>query len=184
MKEEFKETTLNRQDIFYGKIVGLHVDDVMLPDGKTSKREVVDHTSGVGVVVYDREDRSIYLVEQYRYAVGKQLYEIPAGKVEEGEIVIDCALRELKEEIGASAEEKDLTLLSSFYVSPGFTSEKIYVYFCETYIKGDNHPDEGEFLNVRKISVSEAMDLIDRGEISDAKTIIGIVMAEKEGLFR
>jgi ADP-ribose pyrophosphatase len=179
MSDSLEEKTIRRNDIFSGRVINVHVDEIMLPDGKLSKREVVDHCKGVCVLALDSEG-GIYLVEQYRYPVEKQIYEIPAGKVEEGEDVFECATRELSEEIGA--EGRDYEFLGSFYVSPGFTNEEIFMYFCRIEKMGDNHLDEGEFLNVYRFCKEEIYSLIDSHEIKDGKTILAFYMAVSRGL--
>ena len=179
MKSSLLEKTIARKDIYNGKVVKLHVDDIMLPDGTASKREVVDHCKGVCVLAVDSEDK-IYLVEQYRYPVSSQILELPAGKVEEGEDMFECALRELSEETGVSGS--DYELLGSFYVSPGFTDEEIYMYFCRVDDKKDSHPDEGEFIYTQRYSAEKIFEMIENGDIKDGKTIMAMYIASSRKL--
>src|SRR5699024_5032064 len=121
------ERTMKSEKVFDGKILSLRVDTVELPDKKYSKREVVEHDPAVAVVAAD-EDNNILLVKQYRKPVEKSLLEIPAGSLEIGENPKEGALRELKEETGYIA--KDLEYITEFYSTPGFCTEKMYIFFA------------------------------------------------------
>ena len=173
---ELKETTLSGETLYEGKIVRLLKDKVALPNGKTSIREVVDHPGGVGIVPIDR-DGNVYLVRQYRYAVGSTMLEIPAGKLERGEEPFLCAKRELGEETGFTAGE--YVYLGKFYPTPGYCRELLHIYLALDLTSGETHPDEDEFLNVEKYAFKDALSLAVSGAIPDAKTLIGLLMAEK-----
>lgn len=168
------ETTRKKRVVYEGKIVNVRSDDVLLPSGKTAKREVVMHPGGAAIVVMDSDDR-ILLVKQYRYAVGETLYEIPAGKLDKGEYPLQAAKRELLEETGLVAE--NLTPLGFVYSSCGFTDERIYLYLCRDFTVGEACPDEDESVTTVWMSVKEVLQKIEDGEIPDAKTQIGVFRA-------
>ncbi|MFZ5648228.1 MAG: NUDIX domain-containing protein [Bacillota bacterium] len=171
------EKTVSKEMVYKGRILNLRVDDVELPNGKTVKREVVEHGGAVAVVPLD-EKNNLLMVRQYRYPVGKVLLEVPAGMIEEMEEPHVCAARELAEETGCEARE--LKLLFSFYSTPGFTTEKLHIFLARGLKCLENHPDEDEFIEVSRVPLEKALDMIDRGEICDAKTIIGILAAKRE----
>ena len=172
----FEEKTMKSDKLYEGKILNLRVDTVELPDKKYSKREIVEHPGSVAVIPI-ADDGSIILVKQYRKAVEKFLLEIPAGKLEINEEPRVTAIRELKEETGYSTEKMEY--LMEFYTSPGFTNEKIYLFLATDLVKGEADPDDGEFLEVEKYDMDTLIKMIERGEITDSKTIIGINLAKK-----
>ena len=169
---KLEEKTLKENCIYSGKILRLYNDEVICSDGHTSKREYVDHHGGASILAVDDEE-NIYLVEQYRYAYRKTLKEIPAGKLQDNEDPIECARRELSEEIGATCSE--LSLLSLIYPTPGYTNEPLYVYLAKGLKIGKNHLDKGEILNVIKMTFEEALKQVESGEIKDGKTVVAIL---------
>lgn len=171
---EDRHETLERREIFKGKILSLYVDRVRLPNGVEAEREVVEHRGAVGMVAMENEG-DVYLVRQYRHAPGRDLLEIPAGKLDEGEEPLACARRELAEEIGLEAGE--WARLASFYTSPGFSDEVLHLYLARGLSPAEAAPDEDEFLEVVRISLREALSLVSGGEIEDAKTIAGLTLA-------
>lgn len=167
------EYTEKRQDgvlVYDGKVVKLEVDEVLLPNGGTSKREIVRHSGGA-CVVYE-EDGKIAFVRQYRYAYGESVIELPAGKLNQGEDPMQTAKRELEEETGVIAEH--LTLLHQVYPTPGYTDERLYIYLAKDGKKGKKNLDEDEFLDVVWIPVAQAKEMLKTGEIKDAKTLVGL----------
>lgn len=168
------EETVSVENIFNGKIIQVHLDKARLEDGRIVNREVAEHCAGVGVLPID-ENGICYFVRQFRYPLGRTVLEIPAGKVDGSEAPEKCGLRELSEETGFTAES--LIACGSFYVSPGFTTEKIYIYIADKIKKGSAHLDDGEFLNVEAISFDEAVKMMKDGLIEDAKTAIAIQAA-------
>lgn len=172
---ELIEKTLERQPIFEGRIIKVHVDKVELPNGSTSTREIVNHPGGVGILALD-QDNNVLTVTQYRYAYQQALLEIPAGKLERGEDPYQAALRELKEETGASTEK--LTPLGNVYPSPGFCDEIIRLYLAKDLTWGEMDPDDDEFLDVQRIPFSTLADQVLCGEITDAKTCIAVLKAK------
>ena len=167
---ELIEKTVKKNYIYKGKILNLRNDDARLPDGKDCKREIVEHSGGACVLYV--EDGKVLFVKQYRYAYGETIYEIPAGKLNEGEDPALTAQRELEEEAGVKA--KRLTRLFTVYPTPGYTNEKIYVYRADEVEKTSARLDEGEFLEVEYIPLERARKMLESGEIRDAKTIIAL----------
>ena len=169
----FEEKTIQRKTIFQGKIIDLYLDDVELPNGKTSIREIVKHPGAVAVIAITDEEKMI-LVEQFRKPMERTLVEIPAGKLEKGEEPINSARRELEEETGYTC--KTLTHLVSFYTSPGFSDELLHVYLAEGLVKnGQLHTDEDEFVRLMEVSLPEALELVKEQKIMDAKTVYAVL---------
>ncbi len=165
-----EERTVRKNYIYRGKIVNLRCDDAQLPDGRPCRREVVEHPGGAAVLCV--RDGKVALVKQFRYAYGEAIYEIPAGKLNEGEDPCLAAARELEEETGLVASE--LALRFVLYPTPGYTNEKIYIYEALGVREGAQHLDEGEFLNVEYVPVKTVLSWIEKGELHDAKTIVAL----------
>ncbi|MEK4973091.1 NUDIX hydrolase [Niallia sp. FSL R7-0648] len=168
-----EEKTLKTEHIYSGRIIQVQVDEVELPNGKTSTRELVKHPGAVAVIAIT-DDNKLVMVEQYRKPLEKVIVEIPAGKLEKGEEPALCARRELEEETGYECES--LELVSSFYTSPGFADEIIHVYVAKGLKQKENAAglDEDEFVNVLEITLDEALEFIKEKRIFDAKTIFGV----------
>ncbi|MDF2520803.1 MAG: hydrolase [Clostridia bacterium] len=173
----FSERTIQKEDIYKGKIINLELHTVELQNGSTSMREIIRHRGGVAVIALNKE-KEIVLVKQFRKPYEQAILEIPAGKLEKGEKPEECAVRELKEETGLSAES--LTLLNVMYPSPGYTDEKIYIFKAEGLAEGSICPDEDEFINVERYPLNKAVEMVKSGIINDAKTVIAIFMAAAE----
>ena len=168
----FKETKIDSQTIYKGKILTLNKDKVMLENGEISFREEVVHSGGVGVLCV--KDNKILVVKQFRYAYGKELLEIPAGKLEQGEDPKIAGIRELREETGIITN--NLTLLNTLYPTPGYTNEIIYVYLCEEIIGETTQSlDDGEFVDCQWIDIEIILEKIKNREIHDAKTVFAIL---------
>ena len=165
---ELKEKTISSEEIFSGRILHIRRDTVELPGGGRSFREVVDHPGGVCVLALDDENR-VLLVRQFRYPYEKVLTELPAGKLEIGEDPEQAALRELREEAGASPGT--FQSLGELYPSPGYCGEIIRMYLARKLTFGEASLDEGEFLNVERMDFARLVELVLSGEIRDAKTI-------------
>lgn len=171
---DYTEKTLASKSIFTGRIIDVRVDTVLLPDGRQSTREIVRHAPAVAMVALDEDDQ-LLLVRQYRKPVEQSLLEIPAGIMEPGEKPLQAARRELEEETGYRADCWEE--LGSFFTGPGFTDERIFLFLATGLQKGQLQPDEDEFLELCRFSLSEVKNMVHRGEIVDAKTIIGIQWA-------
>lgn len=166
---DLTEKQLTTKEIFKGTIITVQLDTVELPNGKEAHREVVRHPGGVAVLALT-EDKQVYMVRQYRYPMGYETLELPAGKLDgKGESVETAGRRELAEETGLTAET--MTYLGASLASPGFTDEVLHMYLAEGLTHGESHPDEDEFLNLEKISFAELVSKVMSGEIIDGKTI-------------
>ena len=176
---ELTEKTVSSQSIYDGKILRLRRDEVLLPNGHRSLREVVDHPGGVCVLAIDSQGRAL-LVRQFRYPYGQVLTELPAGKLEYGENPDAAARRELREETGAAAG--DFRSLGELYPSPGYCGEIIRMYLAKDLSFADARPDEDEFLDVERVPFSQLVEQVLSGEIRDAKTIAAVLKARLMGL--
>lgn len=179
MTNKFFEKTLSTTPIFSGRVIDLVVKDVELPNGKTSKREIINHPGAVAVIAIT-EDKKLLLINQFRKPLEKTIVEIPAGKLEKDEDPLDCANRELEEETGYKAVK--LEFISSFYTSPGFANEIIYLYFTDKIELGEINRDEDEFIDVIEATLSEAEMMIKDQIIHDAKTIFAIQYLKLNGI--
>ncbi|WP_413309031.1 NUDIX hydrolase [Bacillus sp. 1P10SD] len=168
-----EEKTLHSEEIFSGKVISLHLQDVELPNGKQSKREIIKHPGAVAILAIT-DDKKVVMVEQYRKALERTIVEIPAGKLEKGEEPPICARRELEEETGYECES--LELLTSFYTSPGFADEIVHVYLATGLTKKENSAalDEDEFVNLEELTLEEAQQYVQEQKIYDAKTIFAV----------
>jgi ADP-ribose pyrophosphatase len=170
------EAVIGTERIYEGRVVKLRVDTVTLPNGKTSKREVVEHGGAVAIVAMPDEG-TVLLVRQFRLPAGGSLLEIPAGGIEEGEDAETCARRELAEEIGKTPER--LIPLYAAYVAPGYTTEKIHGFLALGLRDAPGHTDEDEFVEVVPMLLADAIAAVGTGEIQDMKTIAGLMMAAR-----
>ncbi|HHF58335.1 MAG TPA: NUDIX hydrolase [candidate division WOR-3 bacterium] len=156
--------------MYKGKILNLRVDKIQLPDHEEVTREVVEFIGACAVVPV--LDDTIIFVKQYRHPAGKKLLEIPAGKLEPGENIEETAERELKEEIGYRA--LDLHKIGEFYLTPGYSTEKIHIFIAQNLIPESLPRDKGEDIEVVKLPQVRVYRMLKRGEFEDAKTIIGL----------
>lgn len=164
------EKTLQQTELYAGRVIRLTKDTVELENGHTSTREVVHHHGGACVAALT-EKGEIYLVRQFRYAIGTELWELPAGKLEAGEDPFAAAKRELGEEVGITADT--WFDLGPFYPTVGYDTETIYLYAARGLHPTEMHLDADEFLEPCKKPLDEVVEQILRGEIRDGKTIIG-----------
>ena len=172
---DLTEKTLSREEKYQGSFLSLHVDQVQLPNGRTSFREVVEHVDGVAILALD-DRNNVLTVTQYRYVIGKTLLEIPAGKLEPGEDPVAGALRELKEETGAVPDT--FLPLGHIVPAPGCYSEVLHLFLARGLRMEQQHLDPGEFLNVERIPFDEMVHRCMSGEIEDAKTIAAVLKAK------
>ena len=161
------------QEIYRSKIIRLCDDEIELANGRSLRREILHHPGSVAIVPVLDKDKVI-LIKQFRYAAGDFLWEIPAGTREKNETAEQCAHRELKEETGYQA--RGLKEIINFYPTPGVSSEIIYIFKAAGLIKSRAQREKDEFLKVKKFSFKEAIGLIKKGKIIDAKTIIGLLL--------
>lgn len=172
---DYTEKTVSTEEKYRGRIVYVHLDQVELVDGNIARREIVEHNGGVAIIPVD-DDGTVTCVRQYRYAVGEHLLELPAGKLTVGEEPLHCAERELSEETGYTAD--NMVFLGAFYPSPGYCKETLYIYLATGLHKGQAHLDKGEFLDVEKYSLDTLYTMAMNNELTDAKTIIGVLKAK------
>lgn len=168
-----EEKTIQTKQIFSGRVISLQVDEVELPNGKMSNREIVKHPGAVAILPITDENK-IVMVEQYRKPLERILVEIPAGKLEKGEEPEHTALRELEEETGY--ESSSLEWLISFYTSPGFADEIVHLYVARGLLKKKDAAslDEDEFVNLVEVTLEEAVQMVKDKKVYDAKTAYAI----------
>ena len=173
------DAQLSSERIHTGKIIKLDRDRIRYPDGSEADVDMVRHPGASAVVPFlsdpEGEDPQILLLRQYRYAAGGYLYEIPAGRLDPGESPAACAARELKEETGCTA--KQIEPLITMVTTPGFTDERIHLYMATDLTHGQAAREADEFADVIIMRLSEALELIQQGEIVDGKTALGILYA-------
>lgn len=166
------ETVVHTRQVYAGRVVKLEVSEVRLPDGSTGVREVVRHQGAVAVVpLFDNRD--VLLVYQYRIGAGAALFEIPAGLLEAGEQPEACAARELQEEVGYRPIV--LTRLGGYYTAPGYTTEYIHLFLAAGLVPSELASDPDEFIEVVRMPLARALEMVDAGEIIDGKTQIGLL---------
>lgn len=173
---EYIEKRLDGEEKYRGVIVRVRLDRAELVNGAVVRREVVEHPGGVAVLPVDEAGECL-MVRQFRYPIGKSMLEVPAGKLEYGEEPLSCAVRELSEETGLRADE--MISLGSLCTSPGFSTERLYLYLALGLHPGEQHPDENEFLDLERHSLAELSRMVMAGEIDDAKTAVAVLKAEK-----
>jgi ADP-ribose pyrophosphatase len=170
------ENKIKSEEIYKGRVFSVTHDKVELSDGYKTFRDVVHHNGGVVIVA--EKDGNILMVEQYRYATSSALLELPAGKLDKGnEDILSAAKRELEEETGFNA--KNWESLGYIWTSPGFCSEKLYLFKASDLSFKGQHLDEGEILNYIQVPKEKVFEMVKNGEISDAKTICALMRAYK-----
>lgn len=158
---------------FKGRIISLRQDHALLPNGNTATREVVEHPGGVCVAALT-DNEELLFVKQWRYPYMEETLEIPAGKRDrQDEEPLECGKRELMEETGATAQ--NYVDLCPLYPSPGYLNEVIYCFLATELTFGEQSPDEDEFLDVLRIPLQQAVEMVLSGEIKDAKTQIAVL---------
>ena len=175
---DLTEKTLTSTSIYNGKVVQLQVDDVLLPDGEQSKREIIKHPGAVAIIPIT-PDNKIVLVRQYRKPLEKAIVEIPAGKMEQNERPELTAIRELEEETGYTTNQ--LSFVTSFYTSPGFADELMHIYMTTDLRRLDEKVagDDDEFIEMVELTLDEAKELVMKEDIHDAKTNYAILYLEQ-----
>jgi ADP-ribose pyrophosphatase len=164
---------------YTGRVISLDVDTVRFPNGSVGELEMVRHPGASAVVPFlsdpAGDDPHVLLIRQYRYAAEAFLYELPAGRLDEGEDPADCARRELQEETGCTAER--VVPLVTIFTTPGFTDERIHLFMATGLTNGETAHEADEFLTVETMPLSRALAMVQRGEIQDAKTALGLLYA-------
>jgi ADP-ribose pyrophosphatase len=170
---------LRREKIFNGRIVSLVVDYVKYHSGNEAQREIIQHPGGsVALALFDNND--ILLVKQYRYPIGGEVIELPAGKLDVNEDPRDCAERELREETGYAA--KRWTKLTTIMTTPGFCDERLHIYMAQDLSispRGQTLEEGEQTIKLIRLPLVEAIAMVEREEIVDGKSIVGILMAER-----
>ena len=163
--------------VYSGRIVNLDIDTVRFPNGKTGELEMIRHSGASAIVPFlsdpRGDDPQIMLIRQYRYAADGFIYEVPAGRLDEGEDPKTCAVRELREETGCTAT--NVEFLFTMYTTPGFTDERIHVFMATGLTNGETAHESDEFMTVETMTLSRALEFIEKGEIMDAKTALSIL---------
>ena len=179
MEEETTAGRVKSRRVYMGKIISVDVDSVRFPDGSIGELEMIRHPGASAIVPFlsdpRGEDPQVLMIRQYRYAADGYLYEIPAGRLNKGEDPRACAARELKEETGCTAEHFDHLL--TMYTTPGFTDEKIHLFMATGLVAGETKHEVDEFLDLHPIRLSRALEMVEAGEIQDAKTALGLLVA-------
>jgi ADP-ribose pyrophosphatase len=164
---------------YTGRVISLDVDQVRFPDGSVGELEMIRHPGASAIVPFLSDpagnDPQVLLIRQYRYAADGYMYEIPAGRLNPGEDPKSCAVRELREETGCSAEKVEH--LFTMYTTPGFTDEKIHVFLATGLQSGEAAHEADEFMSLEPMLLSRALELIEAGEIQDAKSALGLLFA-------
>jgi ADP-ribose pyrophosphatase len=171
-----QETGIAAERAWHGRLLDVRRDTVRLPDGRQATREYIAHSGAVAVVPV-LDDGRVVVVRQYRYPVGRAMLELPAGKIDPGEPPFDCAVRELAEETGYRARE--WAHAGVLHNAIAYSTEKIEIWFARGLQAGSAQLDEGEFLDVEALTVAELNALAGRGELTDAKTLIGLLWLER-----
>ena len=171
----FEEETISTERIYEGAILNLRRDKVTIHSGGTSYREIVEHNGGAVAVPITAEGK-VVMVRQYRKALERPVLELPAGKIEKGEEPLQTIIRELAEETGYTAG--NLEFLTAFYPSVGYTNEVLYIYLATDLTPGPTNYDDHEAMDMLEVDFEEAHNMVVRGEIRDAKTMLGILLAK------
>ena len=166
---------IGKKEIFKGTILNLSVERVVLSEQKV-EMECIQHPGGAAVVPLLSDD-AVVLIKQYRYAIGGTLWEIPAGRLEPGESPHDCAVRELEEEVGYRATE--IVQLTEIYSAPAYCTEVIFIFLATGLVPGRQKLDDDEIIEAVTLPLSEAVAMVEKREITDAKTVTGLLLTHK-----
>ena len=170
---------LGSRELYSGKFITLNQDTVRLPDGVAAEMDMVRHPGASAVVPFLSgpmgDEPQVLLLRQYRYAAGGYLYEIPAGRLDDGETPVECAVRELKEETGCTADH--IEAMTSILTTPGFTDEVIHLFMATGLTHGEHNREADEFVDLVIMRLSEALERISTGEITDSKTALALMFA-------
>ena len=167
-----EEKTISSQVVFEGRILKLRIDTVQTADGRRSTREIIEHADCVAVIAVDADD-NVLLVKQFRKALEKELLEIPAGGIDEGEDAEAAVIREMQEEVGYLPQKMER--LCGLYSSPGFCNEYLHLYLATDLTPGKLYAEDTAGIEVVRVPVAEIGDLVTSGKIEDAKTMAGLL---------
>lgn len=167
--------TIDRKDVFKGKVIDLSVDTVIFPKQKV-EMERINHPGGAAVVPL-LSDESVILIKQYRHCIGDTIWEIPAGRLEPDENPLDCAKRELVEEVGFKAT--NVQKLTEIYSAPAYGNEVIYIFLATELVPDKQKLEDDEIIKVVKLPFMKAIEKVKIGEIRDAKTVVGLLLAKE-----
>lgn len=167
--------TLHSDLKFTGRVFSVHTDQVRLPDGQTTRLDVVVHGEAVVIIPID-PDGGLWFVRQYRYPAGVELLELPAGAVEEGEDMLEGAQRELREEIGYAAGK--MKKIGTFYLAPGYSTERLHIFLAQALTPAPLARDVDEFLQTEKYSQADVFKMAQDGTFQDAKTLAALLLAK------
>ncbi|MCX7697882.1 MAG: NUDIX hydrolase [Candidatus Goldbacteria bacterium] len=163
-----------RKKIYDGRIIKLYKDTINI-NNRTFIRDIIVHPGSVVLIpLLNKKTKEIILIKQFRYAIGKYIFELPAGTLEKNENPLSCARRELKEETGYIA--KKIKKITEIYPSPGIMTEKMHIFIATDLIKSQQELDIDENISIKKIKLDEAIRMIKKGKITDAKTIVGLLL--------
>ena len=165
---------LSSEPVFQGRAFKIRRDTLKTPDGRETKYEIVEHVGSVIIIPVD-EQGNLLFVRQYRHAAGKDLLELPAGTREGEELYEVCAAREIREETGMAAGK--LKRIGDFYLAPGYSTEFMAVFLATELTRNPLAPDEDEFLQLEKIPINKAIEMAEKGEMPDAKTLAALFLA-------
>ena len=174
--KDLTEHKLNSQEVYSGRLLHVHRDEVRLPDGNTSVREYITHPGAV-VIIAIADNGELILERQHRYPLHRDFIELPAGKIDAGEETLACAQRELLEETGYTA--RDWQYVTTVYPSIGYTDERLVYYLARGLAYSGHQPDVDEFLEICQLPFERALAMIKSGEICETKTVVGLFWLEK-----
>ena len=178
-KGERPAEMLKSRELYSGKFITLDRDSVRFPDGSMAEMDIARHPGASAVVPFMSgpmgDEPQILMLRQYRYAAGGYLYEIPAGRLDDGETPMECAVRELKEETGCAANHVEP--MTSILTTPGFTDEVIHLFMATGLTHGEPNRESDEFVELVIMRLSEALERISNGEITDSKTALALLFA-------
>ena len=179
MPDQPASAQLSTRRVYQGRIFDVDIDRVRFPDGSEGELEMLRHPGASAVIPFLSDpagtDPQVMLIRQYRYAAEDFVYEIPAGRLDEGEDPADCAKRELREETGCTASSVER--LTTIFTTPGFTDEKIHLFLATGLTQGEHAREKDEFLDIVPMPLSRALAMIQAGDIVDSKTIVAILFA-------
>jgi ADP-ribose pyrophosphatase len=164
------------KNIFNGRVLTLNLERAVLPNGKDADLEIIRHPGGACALPI-HEDGSVTLIHQYRHATNGIIWEIPAGRINDGEGPESCARRELIEEAGLEAGK--IEKIAEFFTTPGFCTELLHIYLATQLTPCDKNPEDDEYIEIVRIPFAKALEMVYNGEIKDGKTMIAILLAKE-----